>query len=67
MVGFAAIRFCSRCHVFFLVRDISFRKLFPVGGIASQMLRDIPYAVVTLLTYEHLKHVSQLLHQAIQV
>lgn len=31
--------------------------LFPVGGIAAQMLRDIPYAVVTLLTYEHLKKV----------
>lgn len=36
---------------------MSLRTLFPVGGIASQMLRDIPYAVVTLLTYEHLKHV----------
>ena len=36
---------------------MSLRGLFPTGGIASQMLRDIPYAVVTLLTYEHLKHV----------
>jgi hypothetical protein len=36
---------------------MSMRALFPVGGIASQMLRDIPYAVVTLLTYEHLKQV----------
>jgi hypothetical protein len=33
------------------------RVLFPTGGIASQMLRDIPYAIVTLLTYEHLKQV----------
>jgi len=32
-------------------------SLFPVGGIASQMLRDVPYAVMTLLSYEHLKHV----------
>lgn len=39
------------------LRDMSMRALFPVGGIASQMLRDIPYAVVTLLTYEHLKQV----------
>ena len=36
-------------------RDLSLKSLFPTGGIASQMLRDIPYAVVTLLTYEHLK------------
>ena len=39
------------------ISDLSFRTLFPVGGIASQMLRDIPYAVVTLLAYEHLKTV----------
>jgi len=37
------------------IRDMSLRTLFPMGGIASQMLRDIPYAVVTLMTYEHLK------------
>lgn len=37
------------------MRDMSLRTLFPMGGIASQMLRDIPYAVVTLITYEHLK------------
>jgi Mitochondrial carrier protein len=35
---------------------MTLRKLFPIGGVASQMLRDIPYAVITLLTYEHLKH-----------
>jgi hypothetical protein len=39
------------------LRDMSVRTLFPTGGIASQMLRDIPYAVVTLLTYEHLRSV----------
>ena len=39
------------------LKDMSLRTLFPTGGIASQMLRDIPYAMVTLLTYEHLKKV----------
>jgi len=39
------------------MRDMSLTTLFPTGGIASQMLRDIPYAIVTLLTYEHLKSV----------
>lgn len=39
------------------LRDCSIQTLFPTGGIASQMLRDIPYAVVTLLAYEHLKDV----------
>ena len=39
------------------IRDLSWGALFPTGGIASQMLRDIPYAVVTLLAYEHLKSV----------
>lgn len=28
-----------------------------MGGISSQMLRDIPYAVVTLLTYEYVRKV----------
>mmetsp|Transcript_916 Transcript_916/g.2596 ORF Transcript_916/g.2596 Transcript_916/m.2596 type:complete len:219 (-) Transcript_916:87-743(-) len=37
------------------IRDMSLATLFPTGGIASQMLRDIPYAIFTLLTYEHLK------------
>ena len=37
------------------IRDLSLKTLFPTGGIASQMLRDIPYAIVTLLSYEHLK------------
>ena len=39
------------------MRDMSFKTLFPTGGISSQMFRDIPYAIVTLLTYEHLKAV----------
>ncbi|KAG7372400.1 mitochondrial carrier protein [Nitzschia inconspicua] len=39
------------------INDLSWATLFPTGGIASQMLRDIPYAVVTLLAYEHLKSV----------
>jgi len=38
------------------LRDFSLNTLFPKGGIQSQMLRDIPYAIITLLTYEHLKH-----------
>lgn len=37
------------------LRDMSLKTWFPTGGIASQMIRDIPYAVVTLMTYEHLK------------
>lgn len=28
---------------------------FGKGGIASQILRDVPYAIVTLLTYESLR------------
>jgi hypothetical protein len=30
--------------------------LFPKGGIWIQMIRDVPYAVVTLLLYESLQH-----------
>jgi len=38
------------------LRDVtSLDMIFPKGGIAIQMLRDIPYAVVTLLLYEHLQ------------
>ena len=33
------------------------RSFFPLGGISIQMMRDIPYAMVTLLTYEILKEV----------
>jgi len=31
------------------------RMIFPKGGVAVQMLRDVPYAVVTLLVYESLQ------------
>jgi len=31
------------------------RAFFPLGGVGIQMLRDIPYAMVTLLCYEALK------------
>lgn len=31
------------------------RGFFPVGGVTIQMIRDIPYAIVTLLTYECLR------------
>jgi hypothetical protein len=37
------------------LQDVTWKNLFPTGGIASQMLRDIPYAVVTLLAYEYLQ------------
>ena len=33
----------------------SWDMIFPKGGVAIQMMRDIPYAVVTLLLYEHLQ------------
>lgn len=33
------------------------RSFFPLGGISIQMLRDIPYAIVTLLSYEYIKEV----------
>ena len=39
------------------LQDMSWKTIFPTGGIASQMLRDIPYAIATLLAYEHLKSV----------
>jgi solute carrier family 25 S-adenosylmethionine transporter 26 len=31
------------------------RAFFPMGGVSIQMYRDIPYAIVTLLTYECLR------------
>jgi len=40
-----------------VARNFSLQTFFPTGGIASQMLRDVPYAIVTLLTYEYLKSV----------
>ncbi|CAJ1961996.1 unnamed protein product [Cylindrotheca closterium] len=40
-----------------LFRHSGFRAFFPPGGIAIQMLRDVPYAIVTLLVYEYLRDV----------
>ena len=34
---------------------ITIKPFFPLGGISSQMARDIPYAIFTLLTYEYLR------------
>jgi len=31
------------------------QAFFPLGSISSQMVRDIPYAIVSLLTYEHVR------------
>lgn len=31
------------------------RSFFPLGGISIQMVRDIPYAIFTLLSYEFIK------------
>jgi solute carrier family 25 S-adenosylmethionine transporter 26 len=31
------------------------RAFFPLGGVAAQMARDIPYAIVTLLSYEYIR------------
>ncbi|KAL7554466.1 hypothetical protein ACHAWF_017912 [Thalassiosira exigua] len=31
------------------------RSFFPLGGVSIQMVRDIPYAVFTLLSYEFIK------------
>jgi len=31
------------------------RSFFPLGGVSIQMVRDIPYAIFTLVTYEYIK------------
>lgn len=31
------------------------RSFFPLGGVSIQMVRDIPYAIFTLLSYEYIK------------
>ena len=31
------------------------KAFFPTGGISIQMVRDIPYAIFTLLSYEYLR------------
>jgi len=35
-----------------MFRTGGMRAFFPMGGISIQMIRDIPYAIVTLMTYE---------------
>ena len=32
--------------------------IFPPGGVAIQMIRDVPYAICTLMLYEYLKSLS---------
>lgn len=36
-------------------KEDGFRAFFPMGGVSSQMVRDIPYAIFTLMTYECLR------------
>ena len=36
-------------------KDNGMRAFFPLGGISIQMVRDIPYAIFTLLSYEYIK------------
>lgn len=36
-------------------KEGGWRAFFPMGGVSIQMLRDIPYAMVTLLSYEYLR------------
>jgi len=36
-------------------KDGGMRSFFPLGGVSIQMVRDIPYAIFTLLSYEYIK------------
>lgn len=36
-------------------KDNGMRAFFPLGGVSIQMVRDIPYAIFTLLSYEYIK------------
>lgn len=36
-------------------KEEGMRAFFPLGGVSIQMIRDIPYAVCTLLAYESIK------------
>ena len=36
-------------------KDNGSRSFFPLGGVSIQMVRDIPYAIFTLLSYEYIK------------
>lgn len=38
-----------------MARNGGWRAFFPMGGVSIQMMRDIPYAMVTLLSYEYLR------------
>jgi hypothetical protein len=38
-----------------MFRQGGLRAFFPMGGVSIQMVRDIPYAVVTLLSYEYVR------------
>ena len=42
-----------------MFREGGFRAFFPMGGVSVQMMRDIPYAIVTLWTYETMKRKVQ--------
>lgn len=50
-----------------MFRSKGMRAFFPLGGVSIQMVRDIPYAIMTLLTYEAIQEKwtekSQLQHQ----
>jgi solute carrier family 25 S-adenosylmethionine transporter 26 len=39
-----------------MARASGWRAFFPTGGVSIQMMRDIPYAMVTLLSYEYFRH-----------
>jgi len=45
----------TRAAVVDMVRNGGLRSFFPAGGVTIQMVRDIPYAIVTLLVYEGLR------------
>mmetsp|Transcript_20672 Transcript_20672/g.35518 ORF Transcript_20672/g.35518 Transcript_20672/m.35518 type:complete len:405 (+) Transcript_20672:157-1371(+) len=36
-------------------KENGMRSFFPLGGVSIQMVRDIPYAIFTLLSYEYIK------------
>jgi len=38
-----------------MFRSGGIKSFFPTGGISIQMVRDIPYAIFTLLSYEYLR------------
>ncbi|KAL3784941.1 hypothetical protein ACHAW5_003621 [Stephanodiscus triporus] len=36
-------------------REGGMRSFFPLGGVSIQMVRDVPYAIFTLLSYEYIR------------